>query len=844
MSTKQQVTAGLVAVILVMALSCGRTADSALTLPVEEREVTGQQLVHAPEDSLSVGLNPPGFTWTAHERAGSYRFNLYKGEPGGAVLVRLDSLASTVAALNKTLSPGSYGWVVVYRDSSGNDFARSNARVFNVRPGLPEQPLPDIAVLGAKLKNVHPRLFLTPETLSNIRSAVKNGGFGAWEMTLALADAALKEPSYDEPSPYRDGVFEVGEWRRIYTPGKRGSAHAARLALVWQVTGERKYLDGAKRWLLNLSEWDPRGITSFRIPQAGGSEGNTEAAMPMLERMAMAYDWIRDELSPDEREIILGAIRERCIVQLDRYRRIDFLGNPWPNHDGRMMAFFGLAALATLGDFPEAEDCMEYALTSYLTSYPSWGGDDGGWSQGLSYWSAYVYWLTEFAEALRQVSDVDIYRKPFFANTGYFALYCQPPYARRGGFGDGGEGGPGLNQKLLIQKLAVAFRDPVLHWHSSHIRADTILNAQSVLAADSLDWREWSMEDVTAVLNAVPADLGIEPPTGLPPMRWFRDIGWVAMHSALGEPDTDVWALFKAGRFGSISHSHGDQTSFQLNAWGEPLIIDSGYYPWYGSPHHQLWYRQTRAHNTILINGRGQAIQSMSANGRIEYAWSEGKLQAARAEAARAWNIPLEDEVRALWREHLSVPIPPDEPKARTVRRVFAFVADRERPWAAVQDYVETESPASFDWLLHSLEQMETDRAAGLVRVRQGDVRLDVYLISDRPLDFSLTDQFNVPPEERMEGAPNQWHFSASTDSVARARFLAVFVPFRSGESPPAVERIEEDGKRGFRVGGEKVLAWWGDTESGDFTAQGMEGEGRLYLELIEDGQAVGRLCP
>ena len=85
--------------------------------------------------------------------------------------------------------------------------------------------------------------------------------------------------------------------------------------------------------------------------------------------------------------------------------------------------------------------------------------------------------------------------------------------------------------------------------------------------------------------------------------------------------------------------------------------------------------------------------------------------------------------------------------------------------------------------------------------------------------------------------------FPASTNSAPRARFLAVFVPYRAGSTPPAVERIEEDGKRGFRVGQEKVLAWWGEAESGSFAGQGMEGEGRLYLELLEDGRTVGRLC-
>ena len=66
------------------------------------------------------------------------------------------------------------------------------------------------------------------------------------------------------------------------------------------------------------------------------------------------------------------------------------------------------------------------------------------------------------------------------------------------------------------------------------------------------------------MLRIQPAAAGepkTEPPTKLDGSRFFADIGWVTMHSALGDAEEDVWALFKSSRFGSFSHSHADQNA-------------------------------------------------------------------------------------------------------------------------------------------------------------------------------------------------------------------------------------------------------------------------------------------
>ena len=73
-------------------------------------------------------------------------------------------------------------------------------------------------------------------------------------------------------------------------------------------------------------------------------------------------------------------------------------------------------------------------------------------------------------------------------------------------------------------------------------------------------------------------------------------------------------AYFKSSRYGSFNHSHADQNSFVLHAHGWPLLIDSGFYDSYGSPHGAGWYRQTHAHNAMTFDG-GQGQTTGDAGG-------------------------------------------------------------------------------------------------------------------------------------------------------------------------------------------------------------------------------------
>jgi hypothetical protein len=807
------------------------------SLPVLEREPGAQELVAYPVDRSRAGVNPPGFCWTPHDGARSYRLEVSWAKKPARIALRADNQGSTVYAPTQPMSPGEYLWQVVYRNEQGADFGVSRTRRFTLPAGLAQLPMPDMRLLRARLAGIRPRLHISGNRLETIREAVKQGSAPQWQLFLATADAALQESLYPEPEGYPKGEWTVEDWRRIYRPAKVGSAHLARLALAYRITGAKKYLEGARRWFLNLASWDPTGIASHSLAQADGSEGNDEASMPMLERMALAWDWIGNDLSPAERGRVLAVMPERGNQVLRLLGKQDFLSHPFSNHEGRVLAFLGTAGLSFLGDLPEAEGWLDYVLRCYLTSFPAWGGDEGGWAQGIGYWAAYVHWLSTFAEALRGVTDIDILKRPFYRNNGYFPIYFHPPYAPMGAFGDGGDGKPSLHEKMLIDYFAEVFQDPVLKRHAESIAPAL---PRVTYAGEERQWNEWFIEDVVSAWRAGTERVKAEPAKSGPVSRYLADIGWVAMHTALGDAENDVWALFKSSRFGSFSHSHGDQNTFQLNAWGEALAIDSGYYPSYGSPHHTLWTRQTRAHNGILVNGRGQPPYNWEASGRIESFENHGLVTLVRGQAAGAYNVPPDRDVVELWRKHLAEPLPAMEPKVERYERTLAFVASKERPVLFVLDYLKTGAPAKLDWLLHALDRMEVDSAAASVTISRGKARLAVKLLATEPLELSQFGGFPVKPEERAAGSPDQWHLTARTTTEAsEVKFLAVLVPYREGEKTPEISALSGPGAAGFRIGDTRITAWWGSGEKGAIRLEDLSGDGRLVIRATDTGKVT-----
>ncbi len=91
--------------------------------------------------------------------------------------------------------------------------------------------------------------------------------------------------------------------------------------------------------------------------------------------------------------------------------------------------------------------------------------------------------------------------------------------------------------------------------------------------------------------------------------RIFPDGGQIILRKGRG-PEEAVLSV-DAGPFGFLSiaaHAHADALSFTLSAGGTPIIIDSGTYLYHDGGPWRDFFRGTRAHNTVEVDGQDQAV--------------------------------------------------------------------------------------------------------------------------------------------------------------------------------------------------------------------------------------------
>jgi uncharacterized heparinase superfamily protein len=100
------------------------------------------------------------------------------------------------------------------------------------------------------------------------------------------------------------------------------------------------------------------------------------------------------------------------------------------------------------------------------------------------------------------------------------------------------------------------------------------------------------------------------PPQPLTPHA-FEDSGYYLLqHGRPGAPDA-ISVLFDCGElgFGSLAaHGHADALSLTVRALGGDLLIDPGTYDYFTYPAWREYFRSTRAHNTIAIDGENQSV--------------------------------------------------------------------------------------------------------------------------------------------------------------------------------------------------------------------------------------------
>jgi hypothetical protein len=98
-------------------------------------------------------------------------------------------------------------------------------------------------------------------------------------------------------------------------------------------------------------------------------------------------------------------------------------------------------------------------------------------------------------------------------------------------------------------------------------------------------------------------------PSGLA-SRAFPESGYYLLQCGGPGAGGPVSVVFDCGELGMgplAAHGHADALAFTLRAFGEDVLVDPGTYDYFTYPEWRRYFRSTRAHNTVAIDGLDQS---------------------------------------------------------------------------------------------------------------------------------------------------------------------------------------------------------------------------------------------
>jgi hypothetical protein len=114
----------------------------------------------------------------------------------------------------------------------------------------------------------------------------------------------------------------------------------------------------------------------------------------------------------------------------------------------------------------------------------------------------------------------------------------------------------------------------------------------------------------TLLAEVVPTRAVVDRPSVTP--QAFADAGIHILRTPKGE-GPEIWCRCDGGPHGFLSiaaHGHADALSVEVRHDGVELLVDPGTYCYHGQPEWRSYFRSTRAHNTVEVDGEDQVHEA------------------------------------------------------------------------------------------------------------------------------------------------------------------------------------------------------------------------------------------
>ena len=447
------------------------------------------------------------------------------------------------------------------------------------------------STLKPELSGVHPRVYVTDKELAALRERARTSHRDIWHRAISHVRALAGDPPA-APATQRRQQNDVG-------------IAIAEAAFVYKIEGDKKYLDAARRYMDAAVTYDIWGYPNNK-PNVDLAAGH------LLYGLGWAYDLLYHDLSENDRTRYSEKLITQARLMADYFKPKS--GETFAysqNHTFIPIAGLGVTAYALYDETPEAPGWARLARAIFdrvLATY----SQDGYYYEGFEYWIFSTPWLIHYLDAHAHATGEDLYDHPGFRLMHEYVAHSMLPNGNyvfdfgdifegsltRAGKGDEyprthPQGHFNTNYNLLY-RMAQRFQSGEAQGVAAWLKQFGQVNAEDF----------WSLVWYDADLKPVP----IEQQTvwhHFPDhdvFYWRSDRSTIATafafkcgppeghHTEAGLRTFPDWRL-------SSGHAHPDANSFIIFARGKYLSGDIGYA---GVP-------LTEHHNTLLIDGKGQA---------------------------------------------------------------------------------------------------------------------------------------------------------------------------------------------------------------------------------------------
>jgi hypothetical protein len=391
------------------------------------------------------------------------------------------------------------------------------------------------------IKIQHPRILLLKGEENSIKQSIATNP--TWEkMHLAIlreCDSIINLELLER--------IQIG--RRLLDKSRECLRRVFYLSYAYRMTGEEKYFLRAEKEMLNVSrfsDWNPPHFLDVAEMTMG---------------MAIGYDWLYDELSPESKKIIREAIIKNGLKPSLDEKNAWFLtsSNNWNQVCNAGMTFGALAVYEDSTDF--ANFIIQRAVNSIELSMEEYK-PDGAYPEGYSYWDYGTSFNVMFLSALEKVfaSDFGLSQITGFLKTSGFFQNMTGVTGNCFNWGDCGIDSQ-LNPAMFW--FALKKNEPSLLWvEKSYLQTGDFLKFTNdrLLPAIMIWGKNVELNKIAEPASKVWAGQGANPVC--------------MMRTSWSDPNA-VFLGFKVGS-ASVNHGHMDIGSFIMEADGVRWASDLG----------------------------------------------------------------------------------------------------------------------------------------------------------------------------------------------------------------------------------------------------------------------------